>query len=390
MKILIVRTIAIEENLHRATYNNQGIGLATELTRLGHECGLVYYAKKNRQREETITSDNMNIKIFHIEGKNIVWNAIYHKDALYAVCKQYDLIQTSECDQICSWQIYKRFPQKTVIYHGPYGSKFTWKYNVRSFVFDKIFSWRNGFKKASVITKSYLAEQYLREKGFQNVTTLGVGLNPYLLEQNITQLPPIIENVVKDKGDKKYLLYVGAISKRKNLMFLLEVLNDLVNHGGHTDYKLLIVGGRAYREEKYYDWCFDYIRKNKLEENTVYLGTIEQKYLKYLYETSDLYLLATQYDIFGMVYLEALYFGIPVLTTECGGASLLIKEGETGYIRQPGDRQEWSRTAESVLTDLAEAVKMRQNGMELIRGQFLWSKLAPGFLEVYHDVLSRK
>ena len=46
MKILLVRTIAIEEDCSISTYNNQGIGLASELIKLGHQCDLVYYAKK--------------------------------------------------------------------------------------------------------------------------------------------------------------------------------------------------------------------------------------------------------------------------------------------------------------------------------------------------------
>ena len=49
MKILIVRTIALEYDHKVKTYNTQGIGLATELSRLGHECALVYYAKKGKR-----------------------------------------------------------------------------------------------------------------------------------------------------------------------------------------------------------------------------------------------------------------------------------------------------------------------------------------------------
>lgn len=389
MKILLVRTIAIEEDLHQATYNNQGVGLATELTKLGNECGLVYFAKKGNAHKEIIESDGMKIKVYHIEGKNIVWNAVYNKN-LYRICEKYDVIQTSECDQICSWEIYRRFPKKTVIYHGPYYSNFTWKYNLRSSVFDLIFSWRSGFKNAIVITKSLLAEEYLQKKGFINLITLGVGLNPYLLEQEMKNIPPMIERIIREKENNKYLLYIGAISKRKNLMFLLEVLNELVNHKKHKEYKMLIVGGKAYKEEKYYQKCFSYIKDKRLEDNVIHMGIVEQKYLKNLYENSDLYLLATQYDIFGMVYLEALYFGTPILTTMCGGSSLLIKEAETGYIRTLGDRQAWSDTAEHILENPIELKRIQNNGKELIRKQYVWSALAPKFLEVYHDVLSSK
>lgn len=389
MKILLVRTIAIEEDLHQEIYNNQGVGLATELTKLGNECGLVYYAKRGRQKEEIIKSNGVFIKVYHIEGKNFIWNAIYDS-YLYDICEKYDIIQTSECDQICSWEIYKRYPEKTLIYHGPYRSKFTKKYNIRSKVFDILFSWRDGFKNVPVITKSYLAETYLRNKGFVNITTLGVGLNPCLLEQKIHMIPPKIEKVIMEKENKKYILYVGAISKRKNIIFLLKVMNDLVNQKKHKNYKMLIVGGKAYKEENYFEECLTYAKEKNLQSNIIYIGTLEQKYLKYLYQICDLYLLATQYDIFGMVYLEALYFGIPILTSESGGSSLLIKEGETGFIRDLGDLKAWSEAAEDILENEERLEKMIQNGKELICREYLWSKLAPQFLEVYNDVLSQR
>ena len=86
MKILLVRTIAIEEDLTDVSYNNQGVGLATALSNLGHEVGLVYYAKKGNGFEEEIVVDEQKIKVYHIEGKNLVWNAIYDNE-LYKICK---------------------------------------------------------------------------------------------------------------------------------------------------------------------------------------------------------------------------------------------------------------------------------------------------------------
>lgn len=388
MKILLIRTIAIEEDCSKATYNNQGIGLATELSKLGHECGLVYYAKKEHGFTETIESDGEKIKVYHIEGKNLVWNAIYNKE-LYEICNQYDIIQTSECDQICSWLVYKKYPQKTIIYHGPYKSKYTKKYNLRSKVFDFIFLHRSNFTKVPVITKSYLAEKYLKEKGFENVQTLGVGLNPYNLEQKVDNIPEKILDLERNKKDSKYILSIGAISKRKNFRFIIEVLNELVNKRGCKNYKLIVVGNKAYKEEKYYQECFDYIKEKKLENNVINLQTIEQKYLKYIYQCSDVYVLPTQYDIFGMVYLESMYFGVPVVTTLCGGSSLLIQEGKTGFIRELGKQEEWADTIIKIAEDSTIQERMSKETKEQIEEHYLWSKLALDFEKNYKKIVKQ-
>ena len=108
-----------------------------------------------------------------------------------------------------------------------------------------------------------------------------------------------------------------------------------------------------------------------------------------LYENCDIYLLATQYDIFGMVYLEALYFGTIIITTLCGGSSLLIKEGETGYIREFNDKVEWSNLIYEVLNNKSDMDIMRNKGKALIQDHYLWSKIAPKFLEVYNELLSK-
>ena len=386
MKILLIRTIAIEEDLSVLTYNSQGIGLATELSKLGHECALVFYAKKGRGRTETYESDGQKLKIYHIEGKSLVWNAIYDNQ-IYDICKQYDIIQVSECDQIASWQIYKRFPKKTIIYHGPYKSKYTKKYNLRSKVFDMIFLHKANFLQAPVITKSYLAEEYLRNKGFTKIKTLGVGLNSHNFETKLENIPENIKKLSEDKADNKYILFIGAISKRKNLKFVIEILNDIVNNKGYKNYKLIIVGNKAYKEEKYYNECFKLIDDYGLKHNIINLKTVEQKYLRYIYDCSEVYVLPTQYDIFGMVYLEAMYFGIPIITTLCGGSSLLIEEGKNGYIRNCDNIDEWTR----LIVDIAEnedlKERMSKNSTKKIEDEYLWSKLAIKFEKEYKNVL---
>lgn len=386
MRILLVRTIAIEEDCSRQTYNNQGIGLATELTKLGHECGLVYYAGKGNARTEEIVSDGCSLKVYHIEGKSLIWNAIYD-DRIYEIAAGYDIIQISECDQIASWLMYRHFPEKTIVYHGPYRSGYTMKYNARSFVFDLLLGKRGGFRKVPVITKSYMAEKYLKKKGFQKVKTLGVGLNPSVLDSGGGSFSEEVRKLSENKGDQKYLLYVGALSRRKNLKFILKIMRKLVKDKGCTHYHLIIVGGRAYQEDNYFNECFEQIRQWGLEGNVTYMGVVDQGTMKRIYQISDVFLLATRYDIFGMVYLEAMYYGLPIVTTLNGGSSLLIQNRETGYLCNLRNKEDWMKKIQHILEDEEETAHMREKGKALIRQQFVWAKLAPEFMAFYQKMM---
>lgn len=391
MKILIIRMIAIEEDLSDETYNNQGIGLSTALSDLGHECGLVYYAKKGNAREEEITRNGHKIKVYHVEGLNIVWNAVYNRE-IYNICDKYDVIQVSECDQIFSWMLYRKYPTKTMIYHGPYKSKYTKKYNIRATVFDMLFTWRAGFKNANVLCKSKLAEEYLRNKGFRNLETVGVGLDNQKIDVAVNKedIPQKIVETIDYKKDSKYILYIGAISKRKNFKFAIDVLNRIVNEYGYHSYKLIVVGDKAYKEEDYFSECFSLIERLKLSDNVRYLGRVEQKFLKFIYNVSDIYILPTQYDIFGMVYLEAMYYGVPIVTTLCGGSSLLIEDGVTGYVRNIEDEEGWVSAILDNCNSEEQIEGIRAKSMKLIREQFLWKNIAPRFVECYRRTINEK
>ncbi len=385
MKILIVRTYASEVNCHNTTYNSQEIGLATELTRKGHECGIVYYAKKGHGFTETIQVDNLKVKIYHIEGKNILKDSIFN-DKLYEICDQYDIIQTSESDQITSWLLYKRYPNKTIIYHGPYISEFSKKYNIRCKIFDILFSNRANYKYAPIIAKSSLAEQSLKKRGFKNVTTIGVGLNPYNFEMETDNIPIKIKTLINNKDDNKYLLYIGVITNRKNLKFVLMLLDKLVNEKGYKNYKLIIIGKKVKNERKYYEECWRYINKNGLNENIIYFERIEQKYLKFIYECSNIFILPTQYDIFGMVYLEAMYFGVPIVTTFCGGSSLLIEEEKTGFIKDITKPNEWIKKIIDILENESLRQKISNESERKIKNNYLWSNIVVEFEKIYKNI----
>lgn len=385
MKILLIRMTASEHDCKNQTYNTQGIGLATELINLGNEVGLVYYAKPGNQREEIIETEKGTINVFHIEGKKIMGSALYNK-WLYDLSEQYDILQTSEADVLGSFLLWKRFPNKTIIYHGPYESLYTPKHNIYSRIFYSIFSSLNGYKdKACIIAKSYMAEKTLRKFGFKHIITLGVGLNPHVLVEGAGENTQKKFDFIEKKIDTKYLLFIGTICKRKNLDLALKVLKE-INNKSSFNYKLIVIGKII--EQDYYKKCVNFIKANELEKDVLFCGTMEQKYLKNVYKCCDAFLLPTRYDIFGMVYLESMYFELPIITTLCGGSSMLIKNRESGYICDIDDITSWTNS----LLDLENCNRrdlIKNNAKKTIMNNFLWCNLAPRFYDYYRIINDR-
>ncbi len=172
MKILIVRLFPYEIDI--TNYNVQEIGLAKALIKKGNQCDIVLFTK-TRTKIEKLKVENGEINIFWMKALNFFKNGIYGKELL-ELTKKYDIVQSSEYDQLYNLKLLKKIPEKLVIYHGPYYSKFNRLYNLKCKFFDAIFL-NKKYKKVTFITKSNLATEFLKSKGFENVTTVGVGLD---------------------------------------------------------------------------------------------------------------------------------------------------------------------------------------------------------------------
>lgn len=122
-------------------------------------------------------------------------------------------------------------------------------------------------------------------------------------------------NIVKREYKKRFL-YVGRLSKVKNLEVLIKVFNDLPEH------TLTIVGDG---EEKEY-------LENMAKENIIFKEPIENKKLKDEFLENDIFILLSISEPWGLVVEESLYFGIPVIVSKNCGSSELIENGLNGYV----------------------------------------------------------
>jgi len=115
---------------------------------------------------------------------------------------------------------------------------------------------------------------------------------------------------------KKRFLFVGRLSSEKNIKLLIEVFNKL------PEFTLSIIGIGPKEDE------LKYIAK----QNIIFLGQINNSKLKEYFLSSDILLLPSIAEPWGLVVEEALYFGMPVIVSENCGASELIEDGINGYV----------------------------------------------------------
>jgi glycosyltransferase involved in cell wall biosynthesis len=133
---------------------------------------------------------------------------------------------------------------------------------------------------------------------------------------------------------KKYLLYVGTIEERKNLLTIVKAL-----HEGRIDIPLLVIG----RETPYASEVKSYI-ENKRMKNIHFLKNIPNEDLPVIYQMSEIFIYPSSFEGFGIPVLEALNSGVPVIAGK--GSCLEETGGESSVYINPLDSGE---LAESIV-----------------------------------------
>ena len=373
MRILIVRTVPGEILLSKITYNEQYIGLARALIKAGHQCDIIC-GEENGVRTEKVYVENDNfIKIYFVKATTILKNNILH----------FDIIQAIEYNQIYTWHLAKECNGKYIVYHGPYYNKFNKRYNIMAKAFDMLFTRRYIKLKTSFITKSEYAADYLKKKGIKNVHSVGVGIDIQSFNREIDLYDPFYDKIKSFNVDLK-LLYIGRIEPRRNSLFLLKVLKSVRDHGCNAG---LIIIGKGNNE--YLNNLKNEAHNLNLDNFILYKSALEQKFLPEIYRLSDFFLLPTIYDIYGMVILEAMYFGIPLISAPCGGTQMMIKSGENGIVIDNFDEIEWSDNIIRLSNDRNKCDNMARLAQNTVMSRFTWDALVDKILMSYKDAITK-
>ncbi|MCF6137555.1 N-acetyl-alpha-D-glucosaminyl L-malate synthase BshA [Pseudalkalibacillus berkeleyi] len=125
-----------------------------------------------------------------------------------------------------------------------------------------------------------------------------------------------------------------------------------------------------------------------IEDDVLFLG--KQDNIAELFSISDLKLLLSEKESFGLVLLEAMACGVPVIGTNIGGIPEVIDEGRTGYICEVGNLDDITTKALSILQDDELHAKMSKEAIHHVHRQFNSSKIVEEYLTVYHKTLGIK
>lgn len=180
--------------------------------------------------------------------------------------------------------------------------------------------------------------------------------------------------------NEKIIFFVGRMVREKGAHLLIEALPKIREQ--YHDVKLIIVGG-GYR-----DHLYDLANRMGLSWNIFLTGFMPDDELLRLYKVIDVAAYPSLYEPFGIVALEAMAAGAPVVVSDAGGLREVVEHDVTGtitWLNNP-DSLAWGITR--VLKDPEHAKWMAKNAGRVVRDYYNWDRIARITRSVYHRVWS--
>jgi D-inositol-3-phosphate glycosyltransferase len=193
--------------------------------------------------------------------------------------------------------------------------------------------------------------------------------------------------------ERNFILFVGRIDAIKGIDVLIRSIHHLSCRldQGNGELGLIIVGGELDADPKRESREMQRLRKLvtglNLQERVAFWGSQRQDLLPYFYSAAQAMVLPSRYESFGMVALEAMACGTPVIASRVGGLQYTIEDGRTGLLVPEGN---WILLADricKVIEDPSLREKLVRSALAKVQ-KFSWESIAEKLLSLYESLLT--
>lgn len=186
------------------------------------------------------------------------------------------------------------------------------------------------------------------------------------------------------------ILFVGRLRWHKGVKHLIEAIPQVLRFIPSA--KFVIVGEGEQRP-----FLEKYTRDLGIHSNVFFTGFVSYEELPLYYSCSDLFVLPSitaddighhypETEAFGIVLLEAMASGLPVIASRVGGVKYVVREGETGFLVDEGNSKQLAEKITQLLLEKKLAKKMRENALNLVETLYSWKIVVKRVLRVFEEV----
>ncbi len=208
--------------------------------------------------------------------------------------------------------------------------------------------------------------------------------------------PCISQQVYEETGwqpQDKILLYVGRIEPVKGLMTIIKTLSwlKIENKPLYDQLKLAVVGGGRKEANlscnKEVTKIKQLLKQEKMADKVFFLGSKKQNDLKKYYSAADVLIVPSLYESFGLVVIEALACGTPVLVSQIGEMRNIIIEGKNGFSFLPNNPLSLGQCLECFFAAKGKMWSKEKISLK-VKNRFSWLKTGEETYSVFRQILT--
>jgi glycosyltransferase involved in cell wall biosynthesis len=249
------------------------------------------------------------------------------------------------------------------------------------------------WSKISCVSKSVAGDCFRKGADIDILSTDYLGVNTSIFNNNSH-----VNNTAKEQlqllpEDKIVLTATRIIQGRNNILKAKGLINLVQAFSKlsprHPDLRLVIAVAKAPDRLKdefdnAYTMLLGYIKLHNIEPKTI-VKTFMLDEIPEVYKASDVFVLASENETFGQVFIEAMSSGLPIIGTKVGGIPEIISDSYNGYLVPPNDVSSLAQKIEKLLNDQPTRDEFIRAGIKTISNKFTLEKQLDNFITMLRE-----
>lgn len=241
---------------------------------------------------------------------------------------------------------------------------------------------RTHLNRIAFPIKKHLEEYVMHEA--DRVIALNSAIKTYLQSREISHTSVIPNGVdvsaYRNRGDDSYIFYAGRLNEVKGVRFLIDAFSELKDEIPHIDLRITGDGEqRAALENQ--------ARELNLGDRIHFTGWVDRDTLHEHFSRCSIFVLPSLFETFGIVVLEAMASGKPVIASDIEGPRDILTDGDDGVLVDPGEIDQLQSAIATLATSEDEQRRIGDNARHTVENQFSFPAIGDQILDVCNDVI---
>ncbi len=183
-----------------------------------------------------------------------------------------------------------------------------------------------------------------------------------------------------ERDGEPVILYVGRLVPKKGIDVAIISMKKVIEKYPNAK---LVIAGRG----KMMPILKSMVAILGIEKNVEFLGYVNDNFLPYLYNSADVFVLPSiMAESFGIVLLEAMSSGLPIVATKVGGIVEVLENGKYGILVEPGNAKEMADGIIKILEDEQLSNNLSIKGRKIVMQKYSWEKISNKIIKVYNEL----